>query len=165
LSTTTSPCQGKHSQSSRTLTLGADPRSSNAAALERWSAAIGARFIKPPADPQKVKALNKVKLFEITDIANKNMLRNAMKNYLESVERTGRSIDPRGEVMVAFMVMAQAAELATVDTWVADAIEAHKKGYAPVIAIRFTETLKEIVMKLSESDYFRENGLTKEKIS
>lgn len=149
----------------RTLTLGADPRQANAAALERWGAAIGDRFVKPPGDPQKVKALNKVKLFEITDPANKAMLKNAMKNYLEALERTGRSIDPQGQVMVAFMVMARAAELATVDTWVADAIEAHRNGYAPVIAIRFTETLKELVMKLCESDYFKTQGLTKDKIS
>lgn len=149
----------------RTLTLGADPRQANAAALERWGAALGDRFIKPPGDPQKVKALNKVKLFEITDHANKMMLKNAMKNYLEALERTGRSIDPQGQVMVAFMVMARAAELATVDTWVADAIEAHRNGYAPVIAIRFTETLKELVMKLCESDYFKQKNLTKEKIS
>lgn len=149
----------------RTLTLGADPRQANAAALERWGAAIGDRFVKPPGDPQKVKAFNKVKLFEITDPANKAMLKNAMKNYLEALERTGRSIDPQGQVMVAFMVMARAAELATVDTWVADAIEAHRNGYAPVIAIRFTETLKELVMKLCESDYFKSQGLTKDKIS
>jgi hypothetical protein len=149
----------------RTLTLGADPRQANAAALERWGAAIGDRFVKPPGDPQKVKALNKVKLFEITDEANKNMLKNAMKNYLESLERTGRSIDPQGQVMVAFMVMARAAELATVDTWVADAIHAHQNGYAPVIAIRFVETLKELVMKLCESEYFKSKGLTKQKIS
>lgn len=149
----------------RTLTLGADPRQANAAALERWSAALGDRFVKPPGDPQKVKALNKVKLFEITDPANKAMLKNAMKNYLEALERTGRSIDPQGQVMVAFMVMARAAELATVDTWVADAINAHRNGYAPVIAIRFTETLKELVMKLCESDYFKTQGLTKDKIS
>jgi len=70
----------------RTLTLGADPRQANAAALERWGAAIGDRFVKPPGDPQKVKALNKVKLFEITDPANKAMLKNAMKNYLEALE-------------------------------------------------------------------------------
>jgi hypothetical protein len=149
----------------RTLTLGADPRQANAAALERWGAAIGDRFVKPPGDPQKVKALNKVKLFEITDEANKNMLKNAMKNYLESLERTGRSIDPQGQVMVAFMVMARAAELATVDTWVADAIHAHQNGYAPVIAIRFVETLKELVMKLCESEYFKSKNLTKQKIS
>ncbi len=149
----------------RTLTLGADPRQANAAALERWSAALGDRFVKPPGDPQKVKALNKVKLFEITDPANKAMLKNAMKNYLEALERTGRSIDPQGQVMVAFMVMARAAELASVDTWVADAINAHRNGYAPVIAIRFTETLKELVMKLCESDYFKTQGLTKDKIS
>lgn len=149
----------------RTLTLGADPRDANAAALERWGAAIGERFIKPPGDPQKVKALNKVKLFAIEDPANQAMLRNAMKNYLEALERTGRSIDPQGQVMVAFMVMARAAELATVDTWVADAIEAHRKGYAPVIAIRFTETLKELVMKLCDSEYFKEHKLTKNKIS
>jgi hypothetical protein len=149
----------------RTLTLGADPRSANAAALERWGAAIGERFIKPPGDPQKVKALNKVKLFEITDPVNQNMLKNAMKNYLEALERTGRSIDPQGQVMVAFMVMARAAELATVDTWVADAIHAHQNGYAPVIAIRFVETLKELVMKLCESDYFKSKGITKDKIS
>jgi len=149
----------------RTLTLGADPRQANAAALERWGAAIGDRFVKPPGDPQKVKALNKVKLFEITDEANKNMLKNAMKNYLEALERTGRSIDPQGQVMVAFMVMARAAELATVDTWVADAIHAHQNGYAPVIAIRFTETLKELVMKLCDSEYFKSKGLTKDKIS
>jgi hypothetical protein len=149
----------------RTLTLGADPRSANAAALERWGAAIGERFIKPPGDPQKVKALNKVKLFEITDPVNQNMLKNAMKNYLEALERTGRSIDPQGQVMVAFMVMARAAELATVDTWVADAIHAHQNGYAPVIAIRFVETLKELVMKLCESEYFKSNNLTKDKIS
>jgi hypothetical protein len=149
----------------RTLTLGADPRGANAAALERWGAALGDRFVKPPGDPQKVKALNKVKLFKIEDPANQAMLRNAMKNYLEALERTGRSIDPQGQVMVAFMVMARAAELATVDTWVADAINAHRNGYAPVIAIRFTETLKELVMKLCESDYFREKGLTKQKIS
>jgi hypothetical protein len=149
----------------RTLTLGADPRQANAAALERWGAAIGDRFVKPPGDPQKVKALNKVKLFEITDEANKNMLKNAMKNYLEALERTGRSIDPQGQVMVAFMVMARAAELATVDTWVADAIHAHQNGYAPVIAIRFVETLKELVMKLCESEYFKSKGLTKQKIS
>ena len=149
----------------RGLTLGADPRSANAAALERWSAVLGDRFIKPPGDPQKVKALNKVKLFAIKDPANQAMLRNAMKNYLESLERTGRSIDPQGQVMVAFMVMARAAELATVDTWVADAINAHRNGYAPVIAIRFTETLKELVMKLCESDYFKTQGLTKDKIS
>ena len=149
----------------RTLSLGADPRSANAAALERWGAAIGDRFVKPPGDPQKVKALNKVKLFEITDPVNKAMLKNAMKNYLEALERTGRSIDPQGQVMVAFMVMARAAELATVDTWVADAIEAHRQGYAPVIAIRFTETLKELVMKLSDSEYFKAQGLTKDKIS
>ena len=149
----------------RTLTLGADPRQANAAALERWGAAIGDRFVKPPGDPQKVKALNKVKLFEITDPANKAMLKNAMKNYLEALERTGRSIDPQGQVMVAFMVMARAAELATVDTWVADAIHAHQNGYAPVIAIRFTETLKELVMKLCDSEYFKSKGLTKQKIS
>lgn len=149
----------------RTLCLGADPRSANAAALERWGAALGDRFVKPPGDPQKVKALNKVKLFEITDPANKAMLKNAMKNYLEALERTGRSIDPQGQVMVAFMVMARAAELASVDTWVADAIEAHRNGYAPVIAIRFTETLKELVMKLCESDYFKQHNLTKDKIS
>ena len=149
----------------RTLTLGADPRQANAAALERWGAAIGDRFVKPPGDPQKVKALNKVKLFEITDEANKNMLKNAMKNYLEALERTGRSIDPQGQVMVAFMVMARAAELATVDTWVADAIHAHQNGYAPVIAIRFVETLKELVMKLCESEYFKSKNLTKQKIS
>ena len=149
----------------RTLTLGADPRGANAAALERWGAAIGDRFVKPPGDPQKVKALNKVKLFEITDPINQNMLKNAMKNYLESLERTGRSIDPQGQVMVAFMVMARAAELATVDTWVADTIEAHKKGYAPVIAIRFTETLKELVMKLCDSEYFKSKNLTQKKIS
>jgi hypothetical protein len=149
----------------RTLTLGADPRSANAAALERWGAAIGERFIKPPGDPQKVKALNKVKLFEITDPVNQNMLKNAMKNYLEALERTGRSIDPQGQVMVAFMVMARAAELATVDTWVADAIHAHQNGYAPVIAIRFVETLKELVMKLCESEYFKSKGITKDKIS
>ena len=149
----------------RTLTLGADPRQANAAALERWGAAIGDRFVKPPGDPQKVKALNKVKLFEITDPANKAMLKNAMKNYLEALERTGRSIDPQGQVMVAFMVMARAAELATVDTWVADAIHAHQNGYAPVIAIRFVETLKELVMKLCDSEYFKSKGLTKDKIS
>jgi hypothetical protein len=149
----------------RTLSLGADPRQANAAALERWGAAIGDRFVKPPGDPQKVKALNKVKLFEITDPINKAMLKNAMKNYLEALERTGRSIDPQGQVMVAFMVMARAAELATVDTWVADAIHAHQNGYAPVIAIRFTETLKELVMKLSDSEYFKQHNLTKEKIS
>jgi len=149
----------------RTLTLGADPRSANAAALERWGAAIGERFIKPPGDPQKVKALNKVKLFEITDPVNQNMLKNAMKNYLEALERTGRSIDPQGQVMVAFMVMARAAELATVDTWVADTIHAHQNGYAPVIAIRFVETLKELVMKLCESEYFKSKGITKDKIS
>ena len=149
----------------RTLTLGADPRGANAAALERWGAAIGDRFVKPPGDPQKVKALNKVKLFEITDPINQNMLKNAMKNYLESLERTGRSIDPQGQVMVAFMVMARAAELATVDTWVADTIEAHRQGYAPVIAIRFVETLKELVMKLCESEYFKSKNLTQKKIS
>jgi hypothetical protein len=149
----------------RTLTLGADPRQANAAALERWGAAIGDRFVKPPGDPQKVKALNKVKLFEITDPVNKAMLKNAMKNYLEALERTGRSIDPQGQVMVAFMVMARAAELATVDTWVADAIHAHQNGYAPVIAIRFVETLKELVMKLCESEYFKSKNLTKQKIS
>ena len=149
----------------RTLTLGADPRSANAAALERWGAAIGDRFVKPPGDPQKVKALNKVKLFEITDPINQNMLKNAMKNYLESLERTGRSIDPQGQVMVAFMVMARAAELATVDTWVADTIEAHRQGYAPVIAIRFVETLKELVMKLCDSEYFKSKNLTQKKIS
>ena len=149
----------------RTLTLGADPRGANAAALERWGAAIGDRFVKPPGDPQKVKALNKVKLFEITDPINQNMLKNAMKNYLESLERTGRSIDPQGQVMVAFMVMARAAELATVDTWVADTIEAHRQGYAPVIAIRFVETLKELVMKLCDSEYFKSKNLTQKKIS
>jgi hypothetical protein len=149
----------------RTLTLGADPRSANAAALERWAGALGDRLVKPPGDPQKVKALNKVKLFEITDPANQNMLKNAMKNYLEAIERTGRSIDPQGQVMVAFMVMARAAELATVDTWVADAIAAHQQGYAPVIAIRFTETLKELVMKLCDSEYFRSKNLNKQKIS
>jgi hypothetical protein len=93
------------------------------------------------------------------------MLKNAMKNYLEAIERTGRSIDPQGQVMVAFMVMARAAELATVDTWVADAIAAHQQGYAPVIAIRFTETLKELVMKLCDSEYFRSKNLNKQKIS
>ena len=149
----------------RTLTLGADPRNANAAALERWGAALGDRFVKPPGDPQKVKALNKVKLFEITDPINQNMMKNAMKNYLESLERTGRSIDPQGQVMVAFMVMARAAELATVDTWVADAIHAHQNGYAPVIAIRFVETLKELVMKLCESEYFKSKNLTQKKIS
>jgi len=149
----------------RTLTLGADPREANAAALERWGAAIGDRFVKPPGDPQKVKALNKVKLFEITDPINQNMLKNAMKNYLEALERTGRSIDPQGQVMVAFMVMARAAELATVDTWVADTIEAHRQGYAPVIAIRFVETLKELVMKLCDSEYFKSKNLTQKKIS
>ena len=149
----------------RTLTLGADPRGANAAALERWGAAIGDRFVKPPGDPQKVKALNRVKLFEITDPINQNMLKNAMKNYLESLERTGRSIDPQGQVMVAFMVMARAAELATVDTWVADTIEAHRQGYAPVIAIRFVETLKELVMKLCDSEYFKSKNLTQKKIS
>lgn len=149
----------------RTLTLGADPRSANAAALERWGAAIGDRFVKPPGDPQKVKALNKVKLFEITDPINQNMLKNAMKNYLEALERTGRSIDPQGQVMVAFMVMARAAELATVDTWVADTIHAHQNGYAPVIAIRFVETLKELVMKLCDSEYFKSKNLTQKKIS
>lgn len=149
----------------RTLTLGADPREANAAALERWGAAIGDRFVKPPGDPQKVKALNKVKLFEITDPINQNMLKNAMKNYLEALERTGRSIDPQGQVMVAFMVMARAAELATVDTWVADTIHAHQNGYAPVIAIRFVETLKELVMKLCDSEYFKSKNLTQKKIS
>ena len=149
----------------RTLTLGADPRQANAAALERWGAAIGDRFVKPPGDPQKVKALNKVKLFEITDPANKDMLKNAMKNYLEALERTGRSIDPQGQVMVAFVVMARAAELATVDTWVADAIEKHKQGYAPVIALAYTDSLKDLVMKLCESEYFKSKGYDKKNIS
>jgi hypothetical protein len=137
----------------------------NAAALERWSIAIGDRFIRPPNDPQKVKAINRVKLFEITDPANWSMVTNAMDNYLKSLENTGKSIDPQGQVMVAFMVMARAAELASVDQWVADAIEHHKAGYAPVLAIRFTETLKEYVMKLSESPYFKSLGYTREKIS
>jgi hypothetical protein len=137
----------------------------NSAALERWSAAIGDRFIRPPNDPQKVKALNRVKLFEITDPTNWSMVVNAMSNYTKALEATGRSVDPQGQVMVAFMVMARAAELATVDQWVADAIELHKQGYAPVLAIRFTETLKEYVLKLSESAYFKSLGYTRSKIS
>jgi hypothetical protein len=137
----------------------------NAAALERWVAKIGKRFIKPPNDPQKVKAINRVKFFEITDPINKSMVKNAMDNYLKSLEATGKTIDPQGQVMVAFMVMARAAELASVDQWVADAIELHKKGYAPVLAIRFTETLKEYVLKLSKSEYFQQLGYTRNKIS
>jgi hypothetical protein len=137
----------------------------NAAALERWTGAIGDRFIRPPNDPQKVKALNRVKLFEITDPTNWSMVTNAMANYTKALEATGRTIDPQGQVMVAFMVMARAAELATVDQWVADSIALHKQGYAPVLAIRFTETLKEYVLKLTESSYFRSLGYTREKIS
>lgn len=137
----------------------------NAAALERWAAVLGKRYIKPPNDPKKVRAINRVKLFEITDPTNRSMVEHAMDNYLKSVEATGRSVDPRGQVMVAFMVMARAAELATVDTWVEDAIALHKQGYAPVLAIRFTETLKEFVLKLSESEYFQSLGYTRDKIS
>jgi hypothetical protein len=137
----------------------------NTAALERWKFAIGKRFIKPPNDPQKVKAINRVKFFEITDPINKSMVKNAMDNYLKSLEASGKTIDPQGQVMVAFMVMARAAELASVDQWVTDAIELHKKGYAPVLAIRFTETLKEYVLKLSKSEYFQQLGYTRNKIS
>jgi hypothetical protein len=137
----------------------------NAAALERWKFAIGKRFIKPPNDPQKVKAINRVKFFEITDPINKSMVKNAMDNYLKSLEASGKTIDPQGQVMVAFMVMARAAELASVDQWVADAIEHHKQGYAPVLAIRFTETLKEYVLKLSKSEYFQQLGYSRDKIS
>ena len=144
---------------------GSDPRKPNAAALQRWSMRLGDRFIRPPNDPQPVHAINRVKLFEIIDPINRSMMDNAMKNYKESLEKVGRSIDPRGEVMVAFMVMARATELATVDTWVEDAIEAHKNGFAPVLAIRFTETLKEFVLKLTESEYFRSIGASRDKIS
>lgn len=149
----------------RALTLGADIAKSNAAALTRWSAYIGDRYIKPPNDPRTTVVTNRVKLFRITDPAALKMVNGAMDNYREAIARQGRTIDPRGEVMVSFMIMARAVELATVDTWVADSISAHRDGQAPVVALRFIESLKDYVMKLTESSYFKELGYTAKNIS
>jgi hypothetical protein len=155
----------KFPEFARTLTLGADPTKPNVAALTRWSAYLGDRFIKPPNDPRTTVVTNRVKLFKIVDPVALKMVNSAMDNYREAIARQGRVIDPRGEIMVSFMIMARAVELATVDTWVEDSIAAHKQGLAPVLALRFIESLKDYVMKLCESSYFKELGYTSKNIS
>ena len=137
----------------------------NAAALDRWSVAIGDRYIKPPNDPWKFKVYNQIKLFAINDAANRKMVENAMSNYKDAIARQGREMSTRGETMLYFLVMARAVELATVDQWVEDAIEAHKQGFAPIVALRFVESLKDFVLKLSESEYFKSLNYTRNKIS
>jgi len=122
----------------------ADPKKPNASAMKRASAFFGDSIVLPPADPRKIKCFNSVKVVDFKTDAQRNNYLAAQERWLEKCERLGKIPSERGAVMAATTVFTAAEELLKAEIYADEAIEELKLGRAPVIGVRYLDTVKEI---------------------
>jgi hypothetical protein len=117
-------------------------------------------FITPPADPQKVRAYNKVLLVDFASDEDRRFYLDAEARWLEAKERAGERPSERGAEMAQFTVMHQAGEACCVPIWGELIYKAWMEGKAPVCGVKFQETLRDICIYLVVK-----KGVPREKIA
>lgn len=122
----------------------ADPRKPNASGMKRASEFFGDAIVKPPADPRKVKCFNSVKLLQFKTAEDREKYNNAEQEWLEKCRRYGKEPSEKGRIMAATQIFAAKEELLKAPYFVEMAMEELAKGRAPVIGVRFIDTVKEV---------------------
>lgn len=139
--------------------FGADPRKPNGAAMERFRDFMGALVVSPPNDPSKVKATNRCTLLDFKTPEERTTYLRAEQEYVAAIQRVGKGISDRGMAMVQFMIYRAKCELLSVPYVVELALQRHREGFAPVIALSFQESVRDVVLALVEA------GIPRSKIS
>ena len=132
----------------------------NDAAGDRYRKRMARVFITPPADPQKVRAFNKVMLVDFANEEDRRFYMDAEARWLEAKERAGERPSERGAEMAMFTVMHQAGEACCVPIWGELIYKAWQEGLAPVCGVKFQETLRDICIYLVVK-----KGVPREKIA
>lgn len=132
----------------------------NDAAGDRYRERMKRVFITPPPDPRKVKAYNKVMLVDFANEVDRSFYFAAQERWVEAKNRAGETPSARGEEMAMFTVMHQAGEVCCVPIWGELIYKAWMEGKAPVCAVKFQETLRDICIYLVVK-----KGVPREKIA
>lgn len=138
-----------------------DPHKPNSAAMLRWAKSLGAAYVNPPDDPSKTKTINRITLLSWENEEQRRKYLSAEEDYIKALERAGGStaISDRGAMARATMIFRAAEELIKAESMVKRALDLHARGYAPVIADAFLQSVIETLALLAKA------GIPRSKIS
>jgi hypothetical protein len=139
-------------------TVGATPNEASPEVLAAFRKEFSDYIVLPPRDPKTVRAYNSVKLVDFENERDKKFYQDALDRYVEQMEREGKG-GREVNKLAAMNQFRDAEEWIKAPYFARMALESHANGFAPVIGVSRTATVKEIVRKLCAA------GVPRNKIS
>lgn len=140
-----------------TARFNCDPNKPNGRVTREVIDFLGPLVVDPPNDPQKFKARNRVIVYKFKSPKQEALYRAAEEEYIESLAQIGKDYNPENNKMARFQIFRAKAELLKADFYIEDALELHAKGFAPVIAVCYQNTLTTTVLGLVRAGVSRDN--------
>ena len=122
----------------------ADPRKPNEAAMKRAREFFGDAYVNPPSDRQKYKCTNTVRMVRFPDEATRASYLRAQEEWYEICERLGKIPSERGSIMAQTQIFSAKEELLKAPIYAQRVLEELANNRAPVVGVRFIETIKDI---------------------
>lgn len=144
---------------SRSISRGTEPSVPNNEATKRAREFFGHAVIDPPAGRRKVKSRNDVIQIEFRDDATRQRYLETEMRWVEEMERIGKIPSEKGRAMVLTTLFRAEEERIKAPDFGDLALASHARGFAPIVAVSFMDTVKLFV------EYITKRGVPRDKIS